>query len=104
MRDELPRERVPAAVALMSATLGIGSAIGLPLSGFIFEHLNWQAVFWTSAGAGVVLAIAVIATVPESAIRTRGRFDYMGAVMLSVALTVCCSRSPRAAAGAGRAN
>ena len=33
MRDELPREKVPAAVALMSATLGIGSAIGLPLSG-----------------------------------------------------------------------
>ncbi|HEY5857990.1 MAG TPA: MFS transporter [Aldersonia sp.] len=87
MRDELPRERVPAAVALMSATLGIGSAIGLPLSGFIFEHANWQAVFWTSAGAGVLLAIAVIATVPESSIRTRGRFDYVGAVMLSVALT-----------------
>lgn len=39
MRDELPKEKVASATALMSATLGIGSALGLPLSGLIFEHL-----------------------------------------------------------------
>ncbi len=33
MRDELPKEKVASATALMSATLGIGSALGLPLSG-----------------------------------------------------------------------
>ena len=33
MRDELPKEKVGSAVALMSATLGIGAALGLPLSG-----------------------------------------------------------------------
>ncbi len=31
LRDELPKERVGSAVALMSATLGIGGALGLPL-------------------------------------------------------------------------
>jgi MFS family permease len=31
MRDELPRQKVGSAVALMSATLGIGGALGLPL-------------------------------------------------------------------------
>ncbi|HET8971647.1 MAG TPA: MFS transporter, partial [Candidatus Nanopelagicales bacterium] len=36
MRDELPRERVPSAIALMSATLGIGGALGLPLGGVLF--------------------------------------------------------------------
>ena len=87
LRDELSREKIPSAVALMSATLGIGGAIGLPMSGLIYEHLGWQAIFWGSAAIGIVLIVAVLAIVPESAIRTRGRFDYIGAVLLSIALT-----------------
>ena len=87
LRDELPREKVPSAVALMSATLGIGGGIGLPMSGLIYEHLGWHAIFWSSAAIGVVLIVAVLAIVPESAIRTRGMFDYVGAVLLSIALT-----------------
>lgn len=87
MRDELPREKVASAVALMSATLGIGSALGLPMAGIIYEHLGWQAIFWISAGIGVLLIIGVLLVVPESALRTKGKFDGVGAVLLTVALT-----------------
>ncbi len=87
MRDELPKEKVGSAVALMSATLGIGAALGLPLSGLIFENLGWQAIFWISAGIGAALIIGVLSLVSESTVRTRGRFDYLGALLLSVALT-----------------
>lgn len=87
MRDELPKERVASAVALMSATLGIGSALGLPLSGLIYESLGWEAIFWLSTVVGVLLIIAVLSTVPESELRTKGRFDFLGAVLLSIALT-----------------
>lgn len=87
MRDELPKEKVASATALMSATLGIGSALGLPLSGLIFEHLGWPAIFWLSTIVGVLLIIAVAVVVPESSVRTRGKFDFLGAVMLSTALT-----------------
>ena len=87
MRDELPKERVASAVALMSATLGIGAALGLPLSGFISVHYGWQAIFWVSAGVGIALIIGVLGLVPESAVRSKGRFDYVGAVALSVVLT-----------------
>ena len=87
MRDELPKEKVGSAVALMSATLGIGAALGLPLSGLIFEHLGWQAIFWISAAIGVLLIIGVLSLVSESTVRTRGRFDYLGALLLSIALT-----------------
>lgn len=86
MRDELPKEKVPSAVALMSATLGFGGALGLPLSGIISEHWGWQAIFWVSAGVGIALIVGVLLLVSESAVRTRGRFDYLGAVLLSVAL------------------
>ncbi len=87
MRDELPKEKIASAVALMSATLGIGSALGLPLSGLIYQSMGWQAIFWISAAIGVALILAVLAVVPESEVRTRGRFDIGGAILLSIALT-----------------
>jgi len=86
MRDALPRERVGFAVALMSATLGIGSALGLPLSGALYGHLGFSSIFWVAAAAGVVLTTAVVLLVPESAVRAPGRFDYLGALLISVAL------------------
>ncbi len=87
MRDELPKERVSAAVALMSATLGIGGALGLPLGGLMFSRLGWSSVFWLSVVVGVAIGIAVVLVVPESGIRSGGRFDLLGALLLSVALT-----------------
>ncbi|EME17502.1 MFS transporter [Rhodococcus triatomae] len=86
LRDELPKSKVAGATAMMSATLGIGSALGLPLSGLVFEHLGWEAIFWLSAAAGVALFVAVMAVVPESPVRTPGRFDFVGALLLSTAL------------------
>ncbi|WP_067441042.1 MFS transporter [Nocardioides jensenii] len=87
MRDELPPARVGFGVALMSATLGIGSALGLPLSGVLFDHFGWHSLFWVSAGFGVLVTVGVYLLVDESDVRSPGRFDYRGAVLLSVALT-----------------
>jgi MFS family permease len=87
MRDELPREKVPVGVALMSASLGIGAGLGLPLSGLIVEHLGWHAIFWLTGGVCAVLIGTVLAVLPESSVRTRGQFDLRGAVLLTLALT-----------------
>ncbi|MET7773948.1 MFS transporter [Nocardia sp. NPDC005366] len=86
MRDELPAREVAGATALMSATLGIGSALGLPLPGILYAHVGWQAIFLMSAVAGAVLFVAMLVVVPESLARTRRRFDTVGAVLLSTAL------------------
>lgn len=87
MRDELPAERVGSAMAIMSATLGVGGAIGLPVAALIAQHSNWHMLFVTSAGLGIVCAILVFVFVPESPVRTPARFDFVGAIGLSVALT-----------------
>ncbi|MBM7513932.1 MFS family permease [Nocardioides cavernae] len=87
MRDELPPERIGGAVALMSATLGIGGAVGLPLSGVIYETFGWQAVFWGSVVMAAVMLVLVLVVVPESGVRTPGRFDWVGAILMSIALT-----------------
>ncbi|MEV4184302.1 MFS transporter, partial [Streptosporangium canum] len=38
MRDELPSERLGAATALMSASLGVGGALGLPAAALLAEY------------------------------------------------------------------
>ena len=87
MRDELPPERIGGAVALMSATLGIGGAIGLPLSGVIYEAFGWQAVFWASVAMSLVMLVLVLVVVPESKVKAPAPFDWLGAVLMSGALT-----------------
>ncbi|MGK3201567.1 MFS transporter [Amycolatopsis sp. MEPSY49] len=88
MRDELPAERLGSATALMSASLGVGGALGLPAAALLAENADWHVLFWTAAGLGLVVTALVVALVPESPVRTGGRFDVLGAAGLSVAL-VC---------------
>lgn len=86
LRDLLPRERVGSAVALMSATLGVGAALGMPLSGLLYQGFGWEVVFWFSATVGAVFIIGVLLVVNESPVRAPARFDIAGALLLSVIL------------------
>lgn len=87
LRDELPKERVGFGIALMSATLGIGGGLGLPLSGLLYDGTGWHSIFWASGGVTFLILLATIKIVPESRVRTSGSFDLLGAVVLSIALT-----------------
>ncbi|MQA16226.1 MAG: MFS transporter [Pseudonocardiaceae bacterium] len=86
MRDELPEHRVGTGIALMSSTLGIGGAIGLPLAGFVAQQLSWRWLFVGSAIIGVLDLLLVLLVVRESEQRPGGRFDLAGAAGLTVAL------------------
>jgi MFS family permease len=86
MRDELPPERLGSAMALMSSSLGVGGALGLPGAAVIAQHADWHMLFWTSAGLGAVVIVLVLALVPESQVRAGGRFDLVGAIALSAGL------------------
>ncbi|WP_318217133.1 MFS transporter [Streptomyces sp. SCL15-6] len=88
MRDELPAERLAGATALMSASLGVGGALGLPAAALIADNLDWHMLFWTSGALGAVALVLVLALVPESAVRTGGRFDVLGGIGMAAGL-VC---------------
>lgn len=87
MRDELPPERVPLGVALMSATLAIGAGAGLPLAGFVVAHLDWHAIFWVTGIAGAVMLVVVPLVLNPSPDVSRGSFDVPGALVLALGLT-----------------
>ncbi|KAA9149882.1 MFS transporter [Amycolatopsis acidicola] len=86
MRDELPPEKLGSAIALMSASLGIGGALGLPAAALIAQNFDWHVLFWSSAVLGAIAGVLAVILVPESKVRTGGRFDFVGALGLSVAL------------------
>nr|WP_281068052.1 MFS transporter [Arthrobacter stackebrandtii] len=86
MRDLLPPARVGPAIATMSATMGVGGAVGLPLAAFIAQSANWQVLFWAAAALGLSCLAAVWLVLPESAVRTPAKFDGVGSLGLAVGL------------------
>ncbi|MFF4271830.1 MFS transporter [Streptomyces sp. NPDC001536] len=86
MRDVLPAERLAGSTALMSASLGVGGALGLPAAAFIADNWDWHILFWTSAVLGAVAFLLVTLIIPESKVRTGGRFDLVGSLGLSAGL------------------
>jgi len=88
LRDELPPARVIPSIAIMSSTLGVGAAFGIPAATLVVQYANWHAMFWICLGIGLLDILVVLLVVPESKVRTSGRFDVLGALGLS-AFLVC---------------
>lgn len=86
LRDVLHERHVGTSIALISATLGVGGALGLPISALITERSDWHMLFWVAAGLGATVFALVVWIVPESVLRTGGRFDYVGAAGLAIGL------------------
>jgi MFS family permease len=105
VRDEFPRTSVPTAIALLGAMSGIGGAIGLPLGGFLVDHAGYHWIFWVAFSTGLSSMVAVVAFVPESLVRSPGRVDVAGAVLLGLGLSAMLIAISRAAVwgwGSGR--
>lgn len=86
MRDELPAKRLGSSIGLMSSSLGIGGAFGIPVAALIAEHFDWHTLFFGAAALGAVGFVMVLLMVPESPVRSGGRFDVAGALGLSTGL------------------
>ena len=86
IREVVPPRMAATSVAAMSATLGVGGAIGLPLAAWIAESGHWHLLFWIAAGLAVLVTVAVEAVVPHVHDAHPGRFDVVGALGLALGL------------------
>lgn len=86
MREVTPPKITSMAIAAMSATLGVGGAIGLPLSAWIAQSWNWHGLFWVSAILAALVVALVIVVVPHVPDAVGGRLDIVGAFGLAVGL------------------
>lgn len=87
MRDVLRPARLGTAVALMSATMGVGGALGMPIAAYIAEVFDWHLLFWMAAALGALSLLGVWFNVPEDSLIAGGRLDVPGAIGLAIGLT-----------------
>lgn len=87
LHDVLPKEKVGSAIALMSSSMGIGGALGLPIAAAVAEFADWRVLFWTTGLAAAATAGAVWRTIPAAAPPGRPqKFDYVGTAGLAAGL------------------
>jgi MFS family permease len=101
VRDEFPRDRVPTGIALLGAIAGIGGSIGLPLGGLLADHASYHWIFWLAAAMGAIATVTTIRFVPESPVRSPGRVDVVGGIILTAGSPRSSSRSRARTTGAG---
>jgi EmrB/QacA subfamily drug resistance transporter len=88
IRDEFPRERIATSIGLIASIAGVGGGIGIVGGGLLIDQLSWHWMFWVSATLALVAALSTHLFVPESPVRTPGRVDVRGALVLAVGLVL----------------
>ena len=86
LRDVIHPKSLGGAVALVSATLGIGGALGLPVAAVIAQSVDWHYLFWLAVVLSVGAIVMVATVIPVSTLRSGGRFDLPGAVGIALGL------------------
>jgi EmrB/QacA subfamily drug resistance transporter len=97
IRDEFPAARVVGGIGFLSSILGVGAGLGIVLAGPIIVHLNYHWLFWIPLVMCLLATVTTLLFVPESPIRTPGRINAVGALLMSgwlVAALLAVSEGP----------
>ena len=86
LRDVIHPKNLGGAVALVSATLGVGGAIGLPVAALIAQNFDYHYLFWLATALAIVAVVLVATIIPVSTLRAGGHFDFVGAAGFAIGL------------------
>ncbi|MFC9648836.1 MULTISPECIES: MFS transporter [unclassified Streptomyces] len=89
LRDVVPEQKLSSSIALVSASMGIGGGLGLPIAAAVAQYANWRVLFWGSAVLATAIAVLIWFLIPNVPAAAKGqRFDAPGALGLGAGL-VC---------------
>ena len=86
--DLYSKERLAYAQGILSATLGIGPALGLLIGSYIVQYLGWQAAFHTAAILSIILFILSYIYLPHTGKRLKESVDYFGSTFLAISVSL----------------
>jgi MFS family permease len=86
LRAAIPADRVGSAMGLISSSLGVGGALGLPLSAVVAQKTDWHTLFWGASVLGVIAMLMFYFLVPNIPATSADRFDPLGLVLLTTGL------------------
>lgn len=83
----LPKEKRGWALGILMTVVSVAIAAGPILGGSITEYLGWQWVFFVNVPVGILAVVLATRYLPcDTVIKTAGRFDTPGAVLILAAL------------------
>ena len=87
LRDVVPREKLSSSIALVSASMGIGGGLGLPIAAAVAQYTSWRVLFWGAAALALLVATLIWFLIPDVPATAKSqRFDVLGALGLGVGL------------------
>jgi MFS family permease len=88
LREELAKDRLMPAMAVMSGTLGFGGGTGLVVVGLLMTgDAGYHRVFWLTTGFTVLVLAIVVFLVPRRPRSVVGTIDWLGAAGLAAGLS-----------------
>ncbi|OKJ20593.1 hypothetical protein AMK21_11510 [Streptomyces sp. CB00316] len=68
LRDVVPAKKLGPSIAIMSASLGVGGSLGLPLAAASAQNTSWRVLFWVVAVPALAVGALILALVPASTV------------------------------------
>src|SRR2546423_11242725 len=87
IRDELPNERVPGAIGLVSSLLGIGGGAGVVFAGIVTQNLSYHWLFWFPLAIIVFTAFLTRRYIPESPFKSPADINYRAAALMTLGIS-----------------